>query len=232
MLIKRGRDISRLEAFSDAVFGFSATLLVVSLEVPRTFPGLMNDLRGFASFAISFGALILLWVVHNGFFRRYGLQDGWTVALNSILLFVILFYVYPLKYMAGSLASLMGGSGDYRLATLDDLSALFVVYGLAFAALFLCYSLMYLHAWRIRGQLTLDNDEAWQAAFLFRHYLIFAMMGFFSVLAALVHFGLRYGVPGWMYALLGPFCWAHGMWSQRRREEPEDVDPELAAEAE
>jgi uncharacterized membrane protein len=35
----RGRDVSRLEGFSDAVFGFALTLLVVSLEVPDTFDG-------------------------------------------------------------------------------------------------------------------------------------------------------------------------------------------------
>ena len=232
MLLKRGRDISRLEAFSDAVFGFSATLLVVSLEVPRTFPALMEDLKGFVSFGLSFGALILLWSVHNGFFRRYGLQDNWTVALNSIFLFVVLFYVYPLKYMAGSLGSL-GRSGDYRLATLDDLASLFIVYGLAFAALFLCISLMYLHAWRSRERLVLDDDETYEAAFLFRHYLIFSAMGFMSVLMALAGIGLMVGLPGWMYALLGPLCYTHAMWSLRRRRRVDAIareEPELSGE--
>jgi hypothetical protein len=32
----RGGEVSRLEGFSDAVFGFGLTLLVVSLEVPQT----------------------------------------------------------------------------------------------------------------------------------------------------------------------------------------------------
>ena len=45
-------------------------------------------------------ALVLIWSVHNAFFRRYGLDDGLTVVLNTAQLFVVLFYVYPLKFMA------------------------------------------------------------------------------------------------------------------------------------
>lgn len=33
----RGHEVRRIEAFSDAVFAFAVTLLIVSLEVPRSF---------------------------------------------------------------------------------------------------------------------------------------------------------------------------------------------------
>src|SRR5688572_33363051 len=92
MLPERRHDISRLEAFSDAVFAFALTLLVVSLEVPKSFDELMNLMRGFPAFACCFAVLVGIWVEHNLFFRRYGLDDGYTVLLNSILLFVVMFY--------------------------------------------------------------------------------------------------------------------------------------------
>ena len=43
----RSHEISRVEGLSDAVFGFAITLLVVSLEVPKTFNELLEAMRGF-----------------------------------------------------------------------------------------------------------------------------------------------------------------------------------------
>src|SRR5689334_20313949 len=95
----RSREVSRLEGLSDAVFGFAITLLVVSLEVPNTFDELMTLMRGFVAFAASFAVLIMIWYEHYTFFRRYGLEDLWIIVLNSALLFVVVLYIYPLKFM-------------------------------------------------------------------------------------------------------------------------------------
>lgn len=97
--MERRHEVTRLEGFSDAVFGFALTLLVVSLEVPGNVTDLINNMRGFLPFALMFAMICWIWYEHQQFFRRYGLQDAWTIALNSFLLFVVLFYVYPLKYL-------------------------------------------------------------------------------------------------------------------------------------
>src|SRR5437868_13607054 len=107
----RSHEVSRTEGVSDAVFGFAITLLVVSLEVPRTFGELMYAMRGFGAFAISFTLLFIVWFNQYKFFRRYGLQDNATMVLNGILLFVVLFYVYPLKFVFTLVVNMFTGGG-------------------------------------------------------------------------------------------------------------------------
>lgn len=87
--------MTRLETFSDAVFAFALTLLVVSLEVPSRYRDLMTLVRGFLPFACCFALLVWIWYEHSAFFSRFGLNDGVTIVLNAVLLFVVLFYVYP-----------------------------------------------------------------------------------------------------------------------------------------
>jgi uncharacterized membrane protein len=64
---QRRHEITRLEGFSDAVFGFALTLLVVSLEVPRSYDELMGIMSGFMSFACCFALLLWIWHEHNVF---------------------------------------------------------------------------------------------------------------------------------------------------------------------
>ena len=68
--------MSRIEGLSDAVFGFVITLLVVSLEVPRTSTAMLDTLRGVPIFALTFTVLLAIWHAQYVFFRRYGLDDN------------------------------------------------------------------------------------------------------------------------------------------------------------
>jgi uncharacterized membrane protein len=155
----RGGDISRLEGLADAVFAFAVTLLVVSLEVPETFDELLHVLRGFFAFAVCFAILFWVWFDHYRFFRRYGLADGYTTTLTGVLLFIVLFYVYPMKFLFTMLFDQL--FGDARAGAIEpgQVPLLMLVYGAGFIAVQLVFILLYLHAWRLADALELTPYE-------------------------------------------------------------------------
>src|SRR5205823_4956458 len=129
------REVLRLESFSDAVFAFALTLLVVSLEVPKTFGDLVLALKGAPAFGVCFLLLWVIWREHHRFFRRYGLDDTATVWLNAILLFVVLLYVYPLKFL---FTLLLGGLlwGVQAPIERGQIGPLMAIYSSGYAAVF------------------------------------------------------------------------------------------------
>lgn len=179
-------DATRLDAFSVAVFGFALTLLVVALEMPDSFADLAAAMRGFVAFAASFAVLYWLWYEHQRFFRRHPLADGVTIVLNARLLFVVLFHVYPLKFMATFLANnLLGMGGGAARVSLDESRLLLVIYGLGFASVFAIFGLMCRHAGR-------------QAAALARAHFLSMSVGLASVALTWVlppTFGRPGGLP-------------------------------------
>ena len=155
----RGGDISRLEGLSDAVFAFAVTLLVVSLEVPETFDELLHVLRGFFAFAVCFAILFWVWFDHYRFFRRYGLADGYTTALTGVLLFIVLFYVYPMKFLFTMLFDQLLGDAPAGVIEPGQVPLLMLVYGAGFIAVQLVFILLYLRAWRLADDLELTDYE-------------------------------------------------------------------------
>jgi uncharacterized membrane protein len=186
----RSREISRLEGLSDAVFGFAITLLIVSLEVPKTSGELLETMRGFASFGITFTLLYMLWYRQFTFFRRYGLEDAPTVALNGALLFVILFFVFPLKFIFGTAVSRLLGAGKTirlpngaveRVIAPGHMPLLMTVYGLGFTAVSLIFFLLYVHAYRKRYDLDLNELEVFDTRRTLESNLHTIFLGCFTV---------------------------------------------------
>jgi hypothetical protein len=141
----RGGEITRLEGFTDAVFAFAVTLLVVSLEVPHTFEELLVAMKGFFAFAICFAILTQVWFFHYKFSRRYGLQTLYTIVLNAALIFVVLFYVYPLKFLFTlAVGGLSGGRTvpieqlNHMVTTSHQLSMLWLIYSAGVIAVYVC----------------------------------------------------------------------------------------------
>ncbi len=217
MLPERRHEVSRLEAFSDAAFAFALTLLVVSLDVPKSYDELMVTMKGFPSFACCFALLVWIWHEHNMFFRRYGLQDGWTVFVNGMLLFVTLFYVYPLKFMFDSMFAQFTAVPGLQRMTLSQLSRASAIYGLGFFVLFLLFALLYRHAYNKRDELGLTQTEVLDVKIFAGHHLVSAAVGLISVaVARLAPLEITPLAPT-MFGLMGPLHYLFGIASEKKR---------------
>ena len=161
----RGKEISRIEGLSDAVFGFAITLLIVSLEVPKTADEVLHTMRGFFAFAITFALLFGVWRTQFTFFRRYGLEDNTTVLLTAVLLFVILFFVFPLKFVIGAIVERLLAHAGFPDPTAVNIfkepraGLLMTIYSVGFAAVFVVFALLYRHAYAKRNDLQLNELE-------------------------------------------------------------------------
>jgi uncharacterized membrane protein len=209
----RGGEITRIEGFSDAVFAFVVTLLIVSLEVPKNYDELMENLRGFIPFAASFWQLMIVWYLQYIYFRRYGLQDFKTVVLTMLLVFFVLFFAFPLKFVFNSWLN----PHAVEISSADQVAQLFTIYGLAWVAIFGTFYFMYRHAISRRDYLELTEIEEWDTRHSMREMLLYMLVGVIAVVIAQVVPAKYSLLSGPSYGLTGVVMSLHGKWSGKRR---------------
>jgi hypothetical protein len=222
----RGQEVLRIEGFSDAVFAFAVTLLVVSLEVPDTFDELLASMRGFIAFAICFALLLTVWFEQYKFFRRYGLNDTITMHLNAVLLFFVLFYVYPLKFLFTALidqllgiSTQLGRSAENSIESIEpgQWPLLITIFGAGFVVVQLVFVLLYWRAYALRGTLELDVHEASITRQEIQGFLILTGIGLASIAIAILGGEATTGWAGLVYALSWPLMQLHSYIMARRR---------------
>jgi uncharacterized membrane protein len=178
----RGDLSPRINSFSDIVFGFALTLIVVSSAVPHTFDQLRTVLFGFLPFAICFGLFIFIWLAHFNFFRRFGLHDAATMWINFALLFTVLAYIYPLKFLFTFAAS---NTAPDVFTSPYQKRDLVIVYGAGFAAVQLCFAALYGNAWLKRQSLHLSPLETTLTLAEFWNFIGIASIGLLCCLVAI-----------------------------------------------
>ena len=203
---------ARLDAFTDAAFAFAVTLLVIGgSDASLSYAGLVAAVADVPTFAIGFAIIVLFWFGHVRW-RSYRGDGDWLSALLTLLLiFLVLIYIQPLRAMARSLSSFLGGSGRPFVGDLGDL---FMIYGAGFVAMSLATAGLFAEALRDRE---LDREKRAAARGETWIWLIMAGTGLASV--ALAAFEVTERLAPWTYATLGVTTVLFSLryeWSGRR----------------
>jgi uncharacterized membrane protein len=134
---------ARTEAFSDAVIAIAITLLVLEIRVPDVGPheslarALWDLWPKYATFAVSFLTIGVMWVNHHALFERIGRIDRRLMFVNLVLLMAIAFVPFPTAVFGDYVNS--DAQNSHTAAALYGINMLLV--GLGFLAMW----------WRLLG---------------------------------------------------------------------------------
>ncbi len=132
---RRALGKGRMEALSDGVFGFAATLLGADLAIqpPSTLQHVLQAWPGYLAYVVSFLTIGAAWLAHTALTDRLARADPVIMEINLLVLLVVAFLPFPTRLVADALHE---GAGAERVAvTLYGLTLLAIrLLGAALAA--------------------------------------------------------------------------------------------------
>jgi uncharacterized membrane protein len=139
---QREKETGRLEAFSDGIFAFAITLLVLGLRDPAQAAGAGNLAAGlteqwpaFFAFFTSFATILIMWVNHHNIFNYIVRIDTRFMYLNGFLMMWVTLTPFTTMLVV-----------DHML--LSDASTAALVYSGAFIALAVTFNALWRYASR------------------------------------------------------------------------------------
>jgi len=193
-----------MEAFSDGVFAFAATLLVIDLAIHP--PGspldqVFHAWPSYVAYLISFLTIGAAWLAHTAMTDRLERTDSIFLRLNLLLLLVVTFLPFP----TGLVGDALREPGSERVFV--------TMYGLTLLAIRLTGFALAEYADRERLYVTAGDDEEQRE----RKQLLPVVAAYAAALAI----GLAFPVPAvWVYLgiavyLVVPFREVRRLLSQR-----------------
>ncbi|MDX1942763.1 MAG: TMEM175 family protein [Saprospiraceae bacterium] len=218
----RGGQGHRLESLSDGVFALAIAILLISSSVPKNFNDLLQFVYDALPLFICMIFIYSIWHQQTVFFLRYGLYDKRTIQLNLILLFLTLFYAYPLKFLMTWLLQFMYFFGGWLLGfkgfgqkigemsqmiKFNDMPLLMIIYGLGFLGIFFIFYLLYSHAFKQKEALELNEVEKTLTRFSIIQVKVVMLVATVSVVIAFIGFLMGAPFSGFFAGLAYNLLW-------------------------
>ena len=175
---------NRLDNFTDAAFAFAVSLMVIGgTDSPTNYDMLANAIADLPTFAIGFAIILMFWFAHVRWRRYRGDGDWLSSLLTALLVFLVLVYVQPLRAMARSFSTFLGGTGRPFEGGIGALGDLFLVYGAGFVAMAAATAGLFAEAQRNPALGRVERRELRGEMFI---WLILVVTGLVSMLLAAI----------------------------------------------
>ena len=181
---------NRLEAFSDGIFAFAATLLILNLAVNEgrpLGPELIRIWVSYAAYAISFTTIGIIWMNHHLVMHQIARTDRPFLVLNVLFLMLIAFIPFPTRLLA-----LYIDTADGRAAAL--------AYGITLTLTAVLFNALWRYAAHRRRLIREDADQRTVSG-ISRSYVPGPIIYFVATVVALVSPTISAG----LYALIALF---------------------------
>jgi uncharacterized membrane protein len=225
----RGEEPGRLENLSDGVFALAITLLLISTSAPNSFEQIKRFVWELLPFSACIVLIVLIWHEHFVFYYRYGLRNTTVIVWNTLFLIIVLFYVYPLKFLCKFLLFMVLGKLFNEQQLLIEVSQmlnrqstsdLMIIYGVGAAGIFLVLMFMYRYALKNTHLLALNKIEEFDTRTSMNSNLMMSAVPLLSVSLAMIfrnHGSVGY-IAGFTYFLYTPIMTIfHYRISKRRK---------------
>lgn len=211
----RGSSPSRLDNLTDAVFGIAITLLIFNLTDPNSFTDLLAFTKTLPAFLLSIFFLMIIWKEHLRFSEIYTLNSAGLIFLNTLFIALVIFYVYPLRFLSLFLTSIFFQVDIGLIIEKSQVPYLMIYYGFVLFALNFVLFLFYYKAYRIREKFNLSEFEIFYTKQQMIKLVILFAIPLISIITSLIlmnrSLAIATSVGGFVYFLYGPaiFYWSH-----------------------
>ena len=195
---KELRDTGRVEAFSDGVFAFAITLLVLNLKDPTLdslvsqplLQGLLNQWPALFALITSFATILIMWVNHHNMFTYIKRTDTVLLFLNGLLLFFVVLTPFTTQLIASHVSFVQTSDSETAAA----------VYSGDFLLLGIVWTATAIYCFRKGLVVGASANRRYQFG-LFSYGVAF-VLSFFNALASVV---LILGVDGYFVVYANSF---------------------------
>ena len=185
------KETGRLEAFSDVVFGFAITLLVLDIHVPIPSENqslaqvLLADWTTYLSFLIGFFTILICWINHHFMFDYIHKSNSKLLLLNGLKLLVVTFTPFATALLAK------------YLTTAEQATAVHV-YTFNFFLMGISMFIIWHYAWRNN---LMKPESTGALRTITQYYFMAGAISFAIMVFSFVNIWLCLGLSGVMFVL-------------------------------